>query len=81
MSMLLCPLLTLSLSTAPPAATTGLFENNDPFGAAPATNIEKTENNNDLFAKAPKPFGSDKNSTINTLTQEIFENMRSSPLG
>merc|ERR1719203_484423 len=58
--------------------------NNDPFGAAPATNIQKTENNNnnDLFAKAPKPFGSeivDNNSAINALTQEIFGNMRSSP--
>jgi hypothetical protein len=49
---------------------------NDPFGAAPAANLQQSvENNNDLFAKAP--FGSSpfEDHTISVLTQEIFGNV------
>lgn len=55
-----------------------LSQSNDPFGAAPATNLQKNENNNDLFAKAP--FGSEQtHSTINALTQEIFGGVTGTP--
>jgi len=82
------PNMSANSTNVPPASTnTGLvnFGQNsnqtDPFGAAPAANLQKTENNNDLFAKAPKPFGSEAvdNSTINALTQDFFRNAQASP--
>lgn len=60
--------------------------NTDPFSAAPTSHLHQSENNNDLFAKAPKPFGTDSSAVvapipddnvISALTKEIFGNVSS----